>query len=157
MSLWVSRTRVAHAKQRPRSRWVRRAAWQGHVPMRTNTVLTPSRRPLPRDGRVDLLWPRSWPGGPFSRRNHRALTYLVSAQTPAGSLGTGRPHSARLVLGLSPEAELFLVWVGGGGLVTKSCPTLVTPWTVACQAPLNMGFSRQEYWSGFPFLWGWRV
>ena len=26
----------------------------------------------------------------------------------------------------------------------------VTPWTVACQAPLSMGFSRQEYWSGLP-------
>ena len=26
-----------------------------------------------------------------------------------------------------------------------------TRWTVACQAPLSMGFSRQEYWSGFPF------
>ena len=38
-----------------------------------------------------------------------------------------------------------------GCLVTKSCPTLVTPWTVACQAPLSMGFSRQEYWSGLPF------
>ena len=25
-----------------------------------------------------------------------------------------------------------------------------TPWTVACQAPLSMGFSRQEYWSGLP-------
>ena len=25
---------------------------------------------------------------------------------------------------------------------------LVTPWTVAYQAPLSMGFSRQEYWSG---------
>ena len=24
----------------------------------------------------------------------------------------------------------------------------VTPWTVACQAPLSMGFSKQEYWSG---------
>ena len=24
-------------------------------------------------------------------------------------------------------------------------------WTVACQAPLSMGFSRQEYWSGLPF------
>ena len=24
-------------------------------------------------------------------------------------------------------------------------------WTVACQAPLSMGFSRQEHWSGFPF------
>ena len=40
---------------------------------------------------------------------------------------------------------------GGGGLVTKSCLTLATPWTVACQAPLSMGFSRQEYWSGLPF------
>ena len=38
-----------------------------------------------------------------------------------------------------------------GGLVIKSCPTLVTPWTVACQAPLSMGFPRQEYWSGLPF------
>ena len=39
----------------------------------------------------------------------------------------------------------------GGGLVAKSCTTLATPWTVACQAPLSMGFSRQAYWSGFPF------
>ena len=27
---------------------------------------------------------------------------------------------------------------------------LVTQLTVACQAPLSMGFSRQEYWSGLP-------
>ena len=39
-----------------------------------------------------------------------------------------------------------------GGLVAKSCPTLATPCTVACQAPLSMGFSRQEYWGGLPFL-----
>ena len=26
----------------------------------------------------------------------------------------------------------------------------VTPWTVARQAPLSVGFSRQEYWSGLP-------
>ena len=26
-----------------------------------------------------------------------------------------------------------------------------TPWTVAYQAPLSMGFSRQLYWSGLPF------
>ena len=26
-----------------------------------------------------------------------------------------------------------------------------TPWTGACQAPLSMGFFRQEYWSGLPF------
>ena len=38
----------------------------------------------------------------------------------------------------------------GDGLVTKSCPTLVTPWTVACEASLSMEFSRQEYCSGLP-------
>ena len=39
----------------------------------------------------------------------------------------------------------------GGGLVTKLCLTLVTLWTVACQAPLSMGFSRQGYWTEYPF------
>ena len=34
--------------------------------------------------------------------------------------------------------------------VAQSCPTLVTPWSAAFQAPLSMGFSRQEYWSGVP-------
>ena len=33
-----------------------------------------------------------------------------------------------------------------------SCVRLfATPWTVACQVPLTMGFSRQEYWRGLPF------
>jgi len=33
----------------------------------------------------------------------------------------------------------------------SSCVQLfVTPWKVACQAPLSIGFSRQEYWSGLP-------
>jgi len=27
----------------------------------------------------------------------------------------------------------------------------MTPWTVAHQAPLSIGFSRQEHWSGLPF------
>ena len=33
----------------------------------------------------------------------------------------------------------------------KSCPALANPWTVACQAPLSMEFSRQEYWRELPF------
>ena len=38
----------------------------------------------------------------------------------------------------------------------SACPLshvrlFATPWTVACQAPLSMGFPRQEYWSGLPF------
>ena len=51
--------------------------------------------------------------------------------------------------GLDP---LSVIIICGGGLVAKLCLTLVTPWTVACQAPLSVGFSRQEYWSGLSFL-----
>ena len=29
--------------------------------------------------------------------------------------------------------------------------SFLTPWTVALQPLLSMGFSRQEYWNGFPF------
>ena len=29
--------------------------------------------------------------------------------------------------------------------------SIVTSWTVACQAPLSMEFSRKEHWSGLPF------
>ena len=47
---------------------------------------------------------------------------------------------------LNLRAESFSL-----SLVTKSCSTLATPWTVICQAPLSIGFSRQEYWSGLPF------
>ena len=30
-------------------------------------------------------------------------------------------------------------------------PCFATPWTIACQAPLSMAFSRWEYWGGWPF------
>ena len=36
-------------------------------------------------------------------------------------------------------------------LITQSCQLFVTQWTAACQAPLSMDISRQEYWSGLPF------
>ena len=49
---------------------------------------------------------------------------------------------------------------GGGPLCAVRCARVLccfsrvwffaTLWTVACQAPLSMGFSRQEYWSGLP-------
>ena len=45
---------------------------------------------------------------------------------------------------ISPKASVKV-------LVTQLCPILCRPpWTVALQAPLSMGFSRQEYWSGLP-------
>ena len=47
--------------------------------------------------------------------------------------------------------EPVLGFMDGGGLVTKSCLTLLTPWTIARQPLLSMGFPRQKYWSGLPF------
>ena len=35
-------------------------------------------------------------------------------------------------------------------LVTQACPTLCDPVDSSPQAPLSMGFSRQEYWGGVP-------
>ena len=52
------------------------------------------------------------------------------------------------------QAEQGRQWRQGDQKVkvnVKSRPTLWAPWTVVYQAPLSMGFSRQEYWSGLPF------
>ena len=52
------------------------------------------------------------------------------------------------------QSQTQLKWFSSSsssGLDTKSCPTLGTPQTVACQVPLSMGFSRRGYWSGLPF------
>ena len=43
-----------------------------------------------------------------------------------------------------------LGWTGWISLLSH-VQFFATPWTVALQAPLSMGFSRQEYWSGLPF------
>ena len=62
--------------------------------------------------------------------------------------------------GLNPRLLCLLHWqVGSLPLAQLRKPArllsrvqlFVTPWTVACQAPLSMGLSRQEYWSGLPF------
>ena len=56
----------------------------------------------------------------------------------------------------------MVFWTRGGYLLMREttcdlhAPSLncvqlfVTPWTVACQVSLSMGFPRQEYWSGLP-------
>ena len=51
-----------------------------------------------------------------------------------------------------PSLHSFCLTLFGDGLVAKSWLTLATPWSVACQSPLSMGFSRQENWSGTHFL-----
>ena len=51
----------------------------------------------------------------------------------------------KIILNLNGKAKELCV------CQSLSCVCLfVTPWTVAHQAPLSMGISRQEYWSGMP-------
>jgi len=55
----------------------------------------------------------------------------------------------QFTLFLSNETYLFIsLLLFGHSVMSDSFATL---WTVACQAPLSMVFSRQEYWSGLPF------
>ena len=53
-------------------------------------------------------------------------------------------------MGLGSQYSFHSSDSGGGGSVAELCPTLAAPWTIAHQAPLSMGFSRQEDWSGLP-------
>ena len=48
-----------------------------------------------------------------------------------------------------PQKRFKKAITRGTYMCAQAC--LQTPWTVACQAPLSMGFPRHEYWSGFPF------
>ena len=74
---------------------------------------------------------RSFPILPFSNQASRLCKQLTSEEWPQGA---NKPAC-----------------IAGGGSVAKWCPTLATPWTVACQSPLSVGFSRQEYGNGLPF------
>ena len=56
-------------------------------------------------------------------------------------------HSTFLLLTCQKVKEIIVVVVQS----LSRALLFATPWTVACQAPLSMGFSRQEYWSGLPF------
>ena len=53
----------------------------------------------------------------------------------------------RMHTGEVTESQHILVVVQSLGRIQL----FVTPWTVAHQAPLSIGFSRQAYWSGLPF------
>ena len=73
---------------------------------------------------------------------------------PFGSLSLHFPGCVGCFLGLLPNWWIYLSCVG---MLSRFSHVwlFATPWThatpVACQAPLTMGFSRQEYWSGLPF------
>ena len=91
---------------------------------------------------------------------HRRKTKAASVAPGPGRVANGATRRAERACGLMWESQpalcLFVTTEGFQGPVCVCVQLLsrvrlfVTPWTVARQAPLSMGFSRQEHWSGLP-------
>ena len=76
--------------------------------------------------------------------------WTMACQAPL-SMGFSRQEHCRGLPFSSPAIKYEVSEVSEVKLL--SCVRLfATPWIVAYQAPASMGFSRQEYWSGLPFL-----
>ena len=79
----------------------------------------------------------------FSRQEcWSGLPFLSPGDLPDPGIEPGSPALQADALSSEPP---------GKPLVTKACPIIATPWTVARPAPLSMRLSRQEYWSRLPF------
>ena len=89
---------------------------------------------------------RGWDGWMAS------LTQWTWVSVKSGSWWwTGMPGMLRF-MGLQRVEHDWVTELNWCMLSCFSCVRLfATPWTVACPAPLSMGFSRQEYWFGLPF------
>ena len=75
--------------------------------------------------------------------------YEISRELRSCKQGSGYQPGEEQAMGIGKAGSFS---VGVSVLSRFSCVWLfVTPWTVAGQAPLSLGFSRQQYWSGLPF------
>ena len=83
-----------------------------------------------------------WVGIPFPRGSSQPRDWTqVSciADRHFSIWATSCKNLVKTIVQCSSVQSLSRVWL------------FATPWTVACQPPLSMGFSREEYWGGLPF------
>ena len=88
---------------------------------------------------------RSTPGLPvhhqlpeFTQTHVHRVCDAIQPSHPLSSPSPPAPNPSQHIYAMCCVSCFSRVWL------------FVTPWTVAHQAPLSMGFSRQEYWSGLP-------
>ena len=115
----------------------------------------------------EQLWCLPWHSWANWRQHFCEQNQDVPDTSAAHSSGTGGYHPVGLLFALPWISEilssilqrLHITWIRIQTYVCVCCAMLscfsrvrlfVTVWTVAHQAPLSMGFSRQEYWSGLP-------
>ena len=86
----------------------------------------------------------AWPCGPMQRES-RGIFVQGGCRECSQEYNLGEPSQSKMgEVWSSSKKEEKTGW-------SRGQVESVTPWAVACQAPLPMGFSRQEYWSGLPF------
>ena len=132
--------------------WIIASSVQGIFQARIlEWVAMPSSRDLPNPGvkPASLMSPAL--AAAAAAKSHQSCPTLCS---PIDGSPPGSP-----IPGILQEATLewaaisfSSAWQWKVKVKSLSCVRLLaTPWTVAHQAPLSMGFPRQEYWSGVPF------
>ena len=98
---------------------------------KTRWILVPWPGIEPMPPVVETWSPNYWAAREFPLDNGSKLAHLHHCYSDAVVPGEVKKWSQM--------KSLSRVWLS------------VTPWTVAYQAPLSMGFSRQDYWNGLPF------
>ena len=83
-------------------------------------------------------WTRTHSLKAFPPTFHEVYGYAFPITVSKEQRGTGRWTEPSFGM----TDVVVVVVVVGAGLVIKLCPTLTTPWTVAFQAPLSLGFPR---------------
>ena len=116
-------------------------------------TIFPSIRVLFNESALHIRWPNYW-GFSFSTSPAAAAKWLQSCPTLCDPIDGSPPGSP--IPGILQARTLEWVAISFSNawkVKVKSLSRvqlLVTPWTAAYQAPLPMGFSRQEYWSEVP-------
>ena len=99
---------------------------------------------FPSEFALHIRWPKYWSFS-FSISASNEYSGLVSFKTDWFDLLAVQETLKSLFQHHGSKASILwhcLDYYGGGSLVAQPCPTLATPWTVACHALLSMGFSR---------------
>ena len=139
----------------------RQFSWRGEGPWTERRVWIPSAWELCKRA----LWGRSRRGTPpYYTNEHKKVSFAAAAAAkslqscptlcdPIDSSPLGCPVpgilQARILEWVAISFSNAWKWKVKEKSLSHVRPS-VTPWTAAYQAPLSMGFSRQEYWSGVP-------
>ena len=86
-----------------------------------------------------------------------AKNWLIWKDPDAGKIEGGRRRGRQRMrwLNVITDSMDMSEWVSEWMKSLSHVQLFAARWTVALQAPLSMGFSRQEYWSGLLFPWVW--